>query len=89
VKKLAQLKCRDCGEMFTEVPGKRGYRNQCVPCSEKQAEPERIGGNMVWDHKTAPYIELKPLSQARAFAEASMPATAIRGDRRGRPQYQY
>lgn len=65
----AKLTCRDCGEEFIEVPGKRGYRNQCPECSEKQAEPELLGGNMIWDHKTAPYIELKTLSKAQSFAE--------------------
>lgn len=64
----AKLICRDCGEEFTEVPGKRGYRNQCPECSEKQTEPELLGGNMVYLHKTAPYIELKPLSKAQSFA---------------------
>lgn len=60
--------CRDCGKEFFEKPsGSRGYRNQCTACAIDQQEPEPTGGNMVWDHKTAPYIELKPMSRAQAF----------------------
>ena len=67
--KQTKLTCRDCGKEFIEDPNKtQGYRNQCPECSLTQVEPERIGGNMIWDHKTAPYIELKPLSKAKAFA---------------------
>lgn len=56
--------------MFAEkLPNSPGYRNQCPNCSEKQEEPEHIGGNMIWDHKTAPELELKPMAKAKAFAK--------------------
>jgi len=65
----SKLICRDCNKEFTEkLPGTPGFRNQCPTCSLSQSEPEPIGGNMIWDHKTAPYIELKPMSQAKIFA---------------------
>ena len=64
-----KLICRDCNKEFVEkLPGTPGFRNQCPTCSLSQPEPEPIGGNMIWDHKTAPYIELKPMSQAKVFA---------------------
>ena len=66
---MATLVCRDCGKEFTEILGKPGFMNQCQECSLFQSEPEPIGGNMVWEHKTAPRLELKPLSAAVAFAK--------------------
>lgn len=65
----SKLQCRDCGSMFTEKPNKPGYRDQCPECSLKQPEPEPIGGNMVWTHKTAPELELKPMHKAKEFAK--------------------
>jgi hypothetical protein len=64
-----KLTCRDCNKEFAEkLPGAPGFRNQCSTCSLTQPEPEPIGGNMIWDHKTAPYIELKPMKEAKRFA---------------------
>jgi hypothetical protein len=68
MKKL-KLICRDCNKEFAEkLPASPGFRNQCPTCSLSQPEPEPIGGNMIWDHKTAPYIELKPMKEAKRFA---------------------
>jgi hypothetical protein len=30
-----------------------------------------VGGNMVWAHKTAPELEIKPMVFARSFAKAT------------------
>lgn len=66
---MVTLICRTCHREFPEKPlGSRGYRNQCLSCSDAQEEPEKTGGNMIWEHKTGPYIELKPISKAKTFA---------------------
>jgi len=62
------LICRDCGEEFQFKRDKPGYVNQCEDCAE---DVERVGGNMIWSHKTAPEIEIKPMEQAKQFAKAS------------------
>lgn len=63
------LTCRDCGKDFVEpVTPSRGFRNQCPECSEHQEEPELVGGNMIYEHKTGAYCELKTLAQAKLFA---------------------
>lgn len=58
--------CKDCGEEFNWYPGKPGYINQCEECSD---DVPLQGGNMIWDHKTAPYIEIKPMKDALIFAK--------------------
>lgn len=60
--------CRDCGEEFRSTPGKPGYINQCRNCA---VDVPLVGGNMIYEHKTAPYIEIKPSVDAKAFAKAS------------------
>ena len=65
-------KCRDCGASFANYKGKPGYVNQCTRCGEEteaNLDEERLGGNMIYEHKTGAYIEIKPLSQAIVFAE--------------------
>ena len=57
--------CRDCGELFYPRPGKPGFIDQCESCAR---DVELLGGNMIWAHKTAPEIEIKPQAEARAFA---------------------
>lgn len=67
--------CRFCTEPFTPLPGKPGhidvcYATECQRHDAKQTpEPDKLGGNMVWDHKTAPELEIKPLARAQAFAK--------------------
>jgi len=63
-----KIKCRDCGEEFRFTKNKPGYVNQCEDCA---TDVERVGGNMIWSHKTAPEIEIKPMEQAKAFAKAT------------------
>jgi hypothetical protein len=38
----------------------------CVACAETRVA--RLGGNMVWSHKTGPVIEVKPMAKAKRFA---------------------
>jgi hypothetical protein len=57
--------CRDCNQEFHPYPGKPGYIDQCEDC---QRDVPKVGGNMIWDHKTAPYIEVKSMKQAKQFA---------------------
>ena len=63
--------CRDCGNLFSLYKGKPGYVNQCGPCGERtedESGEERLGGNMIYLHKTGGQIEVKPLRKAKIFA---------------------
>ena len=61
---------RLCDECDAEIPAARlaamPRTRWCVACAESRTE--LLGGNMVWHHKTAPQLELKPISEARVFA---------------------
>jgi hypothetical protein len=57
--------CRDCKEEFSPRPNKPGFINQCESCA---TDVPLLGGNMIWDHKTAPYIEIKSMVKAKSFA---------------------
>lgn len=59
--------CRDCGREFKPMPGKPGYIDQCPNCSKPELDV--YGGNMVWHHKTAPELEIKPLAAAKRFSK--------------------
>ena len=59
--------CSNCNEAFILKPDKPGNINHCPDCS---FEPfERLGGNMTWHHKTAPELQIRPLSQAQYLAK--------------------
>lgn len=60
------MTCRNCGEEFVPRPNKPGYVDQCENCA---TDVPKLGGNMIWSHKTAPDLEIKPLAQARQFAK--------------------
>lgn len=60
------MTCKDCSKDFIWFKGKPGYINQCVDCSD---DVLHLGGNMIWDHKTAPYIEIKSMTDAIIFAK--------------------
>lgn len=65
-------KCRDCENNFSLYKGKPGFVNQCAPCGEQtedESGEERLGGNMIYMHKTGAQIEIKPLRKAMIFAE--------------------
>jgi len=49
--------CIRCHSQFTSYPGKPGLIWECESCGRATAtkrDPEPIGGNMIWLHKTAP-----------------------------------
>lgn len=58
--------CKHCDEEFELKPGKPGLIDYCPRHSHEIVE--LTGGNMIWDHKTAPYIETKPMHDAKRFA---------------------
>ena len=68
------ITCRECGITFTLYPKKPGFIDQCASCGtmeeDRQTESgiERLGGNMVYLHKTGAQIEIKPMSEARKFS---------------------
>jgi len=58
--------CTECNEEFELKPNKPGLIHHCPDCSQETVE--RLGGNMTWDHKTAPTLEIKSISDAQVFA---------------------
>jgi hypothetical protein len=58
--------CIECGLDFVLKPNKPGLVGTCPDCSTETVE--QIGGNMIWEHKTAPMLEIKPVGEAEAFA---------------------
>jgi len=61
------LTCKTCGEDFYSDQNKPGYINVCYDCTTEDVE--KLGGNMIYEHKTAPGLEIKPISKARGFAK--------------------
>lgn len=59
------MTCKNCKTDFTPYPGKPGYINQCTECA---TDVPLLGGNMIYTHKTAPELEIKPLAKAKVFA---------------------
>ena len=46
------------------------YKSECQEQEEQERpEPDLLGGNMIWHHKTAPELVIKPLGSAQAFAK--------------------
>jgi len=60
--------CQKCGADFVLRPGKPGLINQCPDCATDIA---KVGGNMIWSHKTAPELEIKSMVEAKIFARAT------------------
>jgi hypothetical protein len=58
--------CVVCDEEFLLTPDKPGKINECARCATPG--PPKVGGNMVWSHKTAPELEIKSMAEARRFA---------------------
>lgn len=65
---MPKVVCRDCGEEFEPNYASPGFFNQCRVCSEVAGDVPRLGGNMIWHHKTGPEIEIKSMKEAKAFA---------------------
>lgn len=68
-----QKTCVKCSDEFMLSQGKPGKINECPACSVETVD--KLGGNMIYTHKTAPYIEVKSLVMAKRFAKL----TARRG----------
>lgn len=64
-----QRTCVKCDDEFTLTRDKPGRINECPKCSVETVE--KLGGNMIYEHKTAPYIEVKSMYAAKAFAKAT------------------
>lgn len=60
--------CSECGARYRLTRQKPGRIDQCGACGQRAGEVERVGGNMIWHHKTGPEIEIKSRSAAQAFA---------------------
>jgi predicted nucleic acid-binding Zn-ribbon protein len=66
--------CTDCGEEFRPGTDKPGLLGQCYRCgarAERERDVVKLGGNMIYEHKTGGYIEVKPMAEARAFNRAT------------------
>lgn len=50
------------------TPNKPGKINECHQCGAVAETEARVGGNMVWEGKQAPYIEVKSMKDAKKFA---------------------
>jgi hypothetical protein len=59
-------KCSKCKKDYLLTLDKPGLIHHCPKCSTERVE--RLGGNMIYSHKTAPDIEIKPISRAVEFA---------------------
>ena len=59
--------CVDCGDEYKLTPDKPGKINQCHQCGAKSETTARVGGNMIYDGKQAPEIEIKPMTEAKKF----------------------
>ena len=59
--------CRDCDEEFVWTPDKPGFINQCADCA---TDVPKLGGVMNWEHKTAPAIQVVPMTLAKAVSAA-------------------
>lgn len=62
------ISCRDCGNEFTPRPNKPGFINQCEDCA---TDVPLLGGNVIYEHKTAGYIEIKSMAKAVEFNKVS------------------
>lgn len=59
--------CVDCGDNYRLTLNKPGKVNQCHQCGAKSETTARVGGNMVYDGKHAPEIEIKSMAAAKKF----------------------
>lgn len=59
--------CIDCGNEYKLTANKPGKVNQCFQCGSKSETTARVGGNMVYDGKHAPEIEIKSMKEAKRF----------------------
>ena len=62
------MQCIKCNQIVILTPDKPGRINECYDCGRKSEIP-RVGGNMIWSHKTAPDLEIKSMKEAKVFAK--------------------
>jgi hypothetical protein len=80
--------CVHCGRGIDHSQTKPGKINECGECGSN-SDIERLGGNMVWTSKHAPELEIKPMTQAVAFAKkqrrfgAGVTASIVQGQMTG------
>jgi hypothetical protein len=62
------MSCIKCGSELSTVDANHGKINECRDCAGKQVA--KYGGQMVWDHKTAPALEIHgSVQSARAASK--------------------
>lgn len=61
-------KCTQCGNKYRLTKDKPGKIYLCWGCGSRTETTARVGGNMVWDGKHAPEIEIKSMLEAKRFA---------------------
>ena len=66
--------CRNCSQEYDTRSKTKGFIYLCEECSAPDVE--LLGGNMIWEHKTAPYIEIKPQGEAERFARKTVRTSA-------------
>lgn len=59
--------CSRCGGSYRLTRDKPGKIDVCHQCGSITETTARVGGNMVWDGKQAPEIEIKPMKDAVKF----------------------
>jgi hypothetical protein len=62
------MNCRQCGSKYRLTRDKPGKIYLCWGCGSRTETEARVGGNMIWEGKQAPYIEVKPMKEAQRFA---------------------
>lgn len=59
-------KCIKCGDEYTPYKGKPGFINECTNCGrDSESGQERLGGVMIYSHKTAGEIQILPMKSAK------------------------
>lgn len=64
----ASRECSRCGGTYRLTRDKPGKIDVCHRCGSITETEARVGGNMVWQGKHAPEIEIKPMRAAQRFA---------------------
>lgn len=64
--------CSICERPYKLTQSKPGLVSQCWDCGqeyEDEKDIQRVGGNMIWLHKTGPEIEIKSMEKTKLFAK--------------------
>lgn len=64
--------CVKCGDEYNVYKGKPGFINECTPCGrDSESGMTKLGGVMIYSHKTAGEIQLLPMASAKRFVKIS------------------